>query len=169
MSAAPPDPDKAPAPTRRLQVLDEGNDGTFLRVAFATADRRRVDQHFGAARSFVIYGVNPVRAQLLSVTEFGDLSQDGNEAKLADKMALLEGCVAVYCRACGASAVRQLMELGVQPVKVSEDTAIEELLAALQGELRDGPSSWLAKAIARQRLARDGDRFDAMAAEGWQE
>lgn len=155
------------APTRKLQVLDDENDGTFLNVAFATSDRQHVDQHFGSARSFAIYGVNPERAQLFTITEFGDLSQDGNEDKLVSKIALLDGCIAVYCRACGASAVRQLTAMGIQPVKVPENAAIPELIEALQAELREGPSSWLAKAIARQQ-SRTDSRFDAMEAEGWQ-
>lgn len=155
-------------PTRQLQVLDGEDDGTLLRVAFASSDRISVDQHFGSSLSFVIYGVNQDRARLLSVAEFGELEQDGNEDKLVHKLALLEGCIAVYCRACGASAVRQLLAIGVQPVKVAEPTAIEDLVETLQAELKAGPSAWLAKAIRRTQGV-DRQRFDAMASEGWDE
>jgi len=156
------------SPTRQLQVLDGEDDGTLLRVAFASSDRETVDQHFGSSRSFAIYGVNPERVQLLKVIEFGEQEQDGNEDKLLGKLALLDGCIAVYCRACGASAVRQLLAIGVQPVKVAEAARLDELLESLQAELRDGPSTWLAKAIRRSQGA-DSRRFDAMAAEGWDE
>ena len=156
------------SPTRQLQVLDGEDDGTLLRVAFASSDRETVDQHFGSSRSFAIYGVNPERVQLLKVIEFGEQEQDGNEDKLVSKIELLDGCVAVYCRACGASAVRQLMAIGVQPVKVAEGARIAELIETLQAELREGPSAWLAKAIQRTR-GPDMKRFDAMAAEGWDE
>lgn len=156
------------SPTRQLQVLDGDDDGTLLRVAFASSNRDTVDQHFGSSRSFAIYGVNPERAQLLKVIEFGDLDQDGNEDKLVSKLELLDGCIAVYCRACGASAVRQLLAIGVQPVKVAEAARIDELIDSLQVELRDGPSTWLAKAIQRTR-GPDQQRFDAMAAEAWDE
>lgn len=154
-------------PTRQLQVLDE-NDGTLLKLAFASSDRELVDQHFGSSRSFVIYGVNPEQSQLLSVIEFGDLAQDGNEDKLVNKMELLDGCVAVYCRACGASAVRQLLAKNIQPVKVAEDARIEHLIEEFQTELKEGPSSWLAKAIRRTQSG-DASRLDTMAAEGWNE
>lgn len=153
--------------TRRLQIIDDDDDGTLLKVAFATSDRRSVDQHFGSAESFAIYGVNPDLVRLQNVTEFGQLTQDGNEDKLAMKLELLEGCVAVYCRACGASAVRQLLARNVQPVKVAEGATIEQLIISLQQELREGPSSWLAKAIARTRGVNPA-RFDAMEAEGWE-
>lgn len=155
-------------PTRQLQVLDD-DDGTLLKLAFASSDREGVDQHFGSSRSFVIYGVNPEHAQLLSVVEFGDLAQDGNEDKLVNKLDLLDGCIAVYCCACGASAVRQLLAKGIQPVKVSENARIEDLIEAFQTELKEGPSSWLATAIRRTSQKTNAHRFDAMAAEGWDE
>lgn len=152
--------------TRQLRVLDGDDEQDFLRVAFATTDRKTVNQHFGSARAFAIYGVNPQEDRLLTVTEFGELAQDGNEDKLAIKLDMLEGCIAVYCRACGASAVRQLLALGIQPVKVSEGAEISELITALQNELKEGPSNWLAKAIRRNRTD-DVNRFDAMESEGW--
>lgn len=152
--------------TRQLRVLDEDSDEGLLKVAFATSDRKTVNQHFGSARSFAIYGIDPGQERLLTVTEFGELDQDGNEDKLAVKLEMLSECIAVYCRACGASAVRQLLAIGVQPVKVSEGAVIADLIAALQQELKEGPSNWLAKAIKRNQSP-DGDRFDAMESEGW--
>lgn len=155
-------------PTRQLRVLDDNQSATLMKVAFASSDRKVVDQHFGSACSFVIYGVDMDQVQLLTVSEFAEISPDDTEDKLAGKLALLEGCIAVYCRACGASAVRQLLEMGVQPVKVTEGARIESLIESLQQELREGPSSWLAKAIQRGRMMADG-KFDAMDAEGWLE
>lgn len=152
--------------TRQLRVLDDEGADALFKVAFATSDRKTVNQHFGSAKSFAIYGVSPDDARLLTVTEFGDLAQDGSEDKLAIKLEMLRECIAVYCRACGASAVRQLMALGVQPVKVSEGAQIKDLISALQQELIEGPSNWLAKAIKRNQAA-DTSRFDAMESEGW--
>jgi len=151
--------------TRQLRVLDDGDDNAMLRVAFATSDRKNINQHFGSASSFAIYGVNPEDARLLTVVEFGDLSHD-SEDKLVAKLEILKDCIAVYCRACGASAVRQLLAQGIQPVKVSEGASIDEMISALQDELRSGPSSWLAKAIQRNGIG-DLGRFDAMETEGW--
>lgn len=153
-------------PTRQLRVLDDGQSDTMMKVAFASSDRKVVDQHFGSACSFVIYGVDLERTQLLTVSEFAELSVDDTEDKLSAKLALLEGCIAVYCRACGASAVRQLIELGIQPVKVSEGALIQELIQNLQQELNEGPSSWLAKALQRSKTMGDAP-FDSTEAEGW--
>ena len=161
---------------RRMQVIDgttpAEEDATFMstaiKVAFATSDMEHVDQHFGSAKSFAVYAINPDGVKLLEASEFGQLDQDGNEDKLVVKMAILDGCAAVYCHAVGSSAVRQLVSRGIQPVKVSDNIAIADLIEMLQDEMRSGPSSWLAKAIDKQR-GPDTGRFDAMEAEGWDE
>jgi nitrogen fixation protein NifX len=152
--------------TRKLEVLG-GDDSTLLKVAFASADRVCVDQHFGSARAFLIFGVNSEQIRLLSVCEFEDLKHNESEDKLAVKLELLKDCIAVYCRACGSSAISQLLVRGVQPVKVSEQAKIRNLIDELQQELRQGPSAWLAKAVARNRL--DASRFNEMELDSWRE
>ena len=154
--------------TRKLEVLDDTDISTMIKVAFATSDRSEVDEHFGSASCFAIYGVDPTQSKLLQVCEFGQLAQDGNEDKLAEKIEQLNGCVAIYCRACGASAVRQLLAKNIQPVKVSEGTTIAGMIENLQQELVQGPSSWLAKAMRSHQLSAPS-RFDDMEAEGWSE
>ena len=74
----------------------------MIRVAFASSDRVRVDQHFGAAEGFAIYDVTPDKATLVGVAEFAEESMDGNEGKLAAKVDFLDGCAAVYVLAIGA-------------------------------------------------------------------
>jgi nitrogen fixation protein NifX len=139
-----------------------------IRVAFASTDHATVDQHFGSTLAFAIFEVSPEHAQLVELIEFIDRAQDGNENKLPEKIATLEGCAAVYCLAVGASAIKQLLASGVQPIRVEEGRAITELIGELQTELGNGPSGWLAKAL-RSRQADHPSRFDVMEAEGWQE
>ncbi|MBF0255506.1 MAG: nitrogen fixation protein NifX [Gammaproteobacteria bacterium] len=156
---------------RRLQLLDTTEASwmsTAIKVAFATTDMKHVDQHFGAARSFAVYAIDPEQARFVEANEFGQLDMDGNEDKLEAKIEALAGCVAVYSQAVGASAINKLKARGIQPVKVSPGANIEELIEALQQELREGPSHWLARAIA-ETLPADPARFDAMEAEGWEE
>ena len=141
---------------------------TAIKVAFASSDMIHVNQHFGSAKSFAVYAVNPEHAELLEAAQFGELSQDGNEDKLSVKIQLLQGCAAVYCQAIGASAIKQIVAQGVQPIKVHEGSLIKDLLADLQQEMRSGPSSWLARAINQQKMP-DSQRFDAMAEDGWEE
>jgi nitrogen fixation protein NifX len=138
----------------------------MLKVAFATDDRARVNQHFGASVGFAIFALDGVRAKLVSVAEFAEESMDGNENKLPAKIAALSGCAAVYCLAVGGSAVRQLIASGVQPIRLEEETSIERLLTELQKAVREGGVPWVEKALGRNK---DEGRFDRMAEEGWQE
>jgi nitrogen fixation protein NifX len=138
----------------------------MLKVAFATDDRARVNQHFGAAIGFAIFALDGERARLVEVAEFAEESMDGNENKLPAKIAALSGCAAVYCLAVGGSAVRQLIASGVQPIRLEEETSIERLLGELQKAVREGGVPWVEKAIGRDK---DDGRFDRMAEEGWSE
>ena len=140
----------------------------MLKIAFATSNRVTVDQHFGAAAGFAIYAIDGEHARLVEATEYPLESMDGNEDKLDAKIKVLEGCVAIYSQAVGASAVAKLKTANIQPVKVSAGAEISELLEALQAELRSGPSAWLAQAIKRMQ-APNAQRFDSMEAEGWDE
>ena len=141
---------------------------TAIKVAFATTDMVHVNQHFGSARSFAVYAVDPENFEMLEAAQFGELAQDGNEDKLSVKIQLLDGCAAVYCQAIGASAVKQIVAQGIQPIKVHEGCTIQSLITDLQNEMKAGPSSWLAKAI-NQHKSPDLNRFDDMETEGWQE
>ena len=141
---------------------------TAIKVAFATTDMGHVNQHFGSARSFAVYAVDPENFEMLEAAQFGELAQDGNEDKLSVKIQLLDGCAAVYCQAIGASAVKQIVAQGIQPIKVHEGCTIQSLITDLQNEMKAGPSSWLAKAI-NQHKGPDSGRFDEMETEGWQE
>ena len=141
---------------------------TAIKVAFATTDMETVNQHFGSAQSFALYAVDIEQAQLLEVAQFGELKEDGNEAKLSVKIDLLDGCAAVYCQAVGGSAINQLLAKGIQPVKVHEGSTIKDLCVDLQNEMKAGPSSWLAKALQQQQ-GLDPGRFARMADEAWEE
>ena len=141
---------------------------TALKVAFATTDMETVNQHFGSAKSFALYAVDRDDAQLLEAAQFGELKEDGNEDKLSVKIALLDGCAAVYCQAIGGSAINQLVAKNIQPVKVHDGSKIKDLIVDLQNEMKAGPSSWLAKAI-NQHKGPNPERFNQMEDEGWDE
>ncbi|WP_316368770.1 NifB/NifX family molybdenum-iron cluster-binding protein [Candidatus Thiodiazotropha sp. CDECU1] len=158
--------------TRRLQLVGCNTEdrwmSTALKVAFATSDMKHVDQHFGAAQSFAIYAFDQEKICLVEAMEFGKLDMDGNEDKLAAKIKALDGCIAVYSQAVGASAINQLKAKGIQPVKISPGAVISHLLLTLQDELRQGPGSWLARAI-QNAMPADPSRFDQMEVDGWEE
>ncbi len=157
---------------RCLKVVNGGPGGDtgdkVLKLAFASTDMKHVDQHFGSARVFAIYAVGVEHARLFEAVQFDSVEQDGDEDKLVARIAMLEGCAAVYCQAVGSSAIRQLLAHGVQPVKVTAGADIAALTESVQDLLRSGAPAWLAKAVTR-RPGQSSGRFDAMEAEGWEE
>lgn len=138
----------------------------MLKVAFASDDRAIVNQHFGAAVGFAIYGYDGERWQLLELAEFPPETMDGNETKLPAKIAALAGCAAVYCLAAGGSAVKQLLAAGVQPVRLDDETPIEALLKQVSAAIKDGGIPWVDKALRKNG---DAARFERMAQEAWEE
>lgn len=137
-----------------------------IRVAFASSDRLRVNQHFGAAEGFFVYDVTAEKTHLIAVGEFPATAMDGNEDKLATKIDFLAGCAAVFVMAIGASAIKQLLAAAVQPVRVTETDRIGDLLANIQTGMRAGGVPWIDKALAAQKSP---DRFARMTEAAWSE
>ena len=140
----------------------------MLKVAFASTDRTRVNQHFGAAEGFVIYEVTPESAKLVGVAEFAEEAMDGNEDKLVAKVDFLAGCAAVYVMAIGASAIKKLMAKGIQPIRVNEVDAVDDLLREISLAMTEGGVPWIDRALSAQGKTRSSDRFATMESEGWE-
>jgi nitrogen fixation protein NifX len=136
---------------RHLRLIKPTEEATMtVKIAFATSDRRAVDQHFGAAGAFAIYELGESASRLIEVAEFIETAMDGHEGKLAAKVELLGDCAAVYCNAAGASAIQQLLAASIQPMRVDEGTLIDELLSGLQKNMANDPPVWLAKHLRKQ-------------------
>ncbi len=138
-----------------------------LLVAFASMDGDMVDQHFGSAQGFFLYAITADSAELLASKKFGYEKKDGNEDKLKPKLSWLAGADVVYCGSVGGSASRQLIALGVNPIKVTGGPDVEELIEALQEQLKSEPERWLANILKRKQQDSSESRFDDMDDEGW--
>ncbi|MBF9002397.1 MULTISPECIES: NifB/NifX family molybdenum-iron cluster-binding protein [Vibrio] len=158
---------------RKLHVEPTQSGEAFdLKIAFATESRQNVDQHFGSARGMLIYGINPQGWSVLEAIEYTESSATVHD-KLPIRISDLDGCAAVYCNACGAAAIRQLLDNHIHPVKVSAGVAIHDLLSDLKQELSGQPSGWLARAIKLQEQSTtvtqesSSERFEQMMDEEW--
>ena len=149
-------------------VADVAADENLLMVAFASSDGECVNQHFGSAQGFHVYGVNGGEATLMATKSFPKEKKDGNEDKLKPKLAWLHGCDLVYVGSVGGSATKQLIMLGAHPIVVKGGPDIEEIIEELQGEL-NGTMSPMLERVIRQKTGKGDDRFDEMEDEGWEE
>ena len=130
-----------------------------LVVAFASQDGDMVDEHFGSAQAFYVYDIHPDRADLIGSIQFAREAKDGNEDKLKPKLAWLTGSDVVYCASIGGSATRQLIAMGITPMKVNEGPDVSELIEAIQAQLNGAMEFWLANILKQKQKSAASDRF----------
>lgn len=142
---------------RRLSVVDTdpapaAPPGPRLRVALATQDMRTVNAHFAGARTLAIYDVGLKDASLIEAVQFADPSpedgrHDDSAGRLEARIAALEGCALLFVRAIGGPAAAKVIKARVHPMKVADDSPIEEVLARVQAMLKGTPPPWLRKIL----------------------
>ncbi len=121
-----------------------------MKIAFATQDLKRVDAHFGWAKNIAIYEIGPEGHQFLEAIQFdGDLLEDGNEDKLAPKIAAIKDCAILYVAAIGGSGAARVVANNIHPMKVNEPEQISDLLVKLENVLKGTPPPWLRKALSK--------------------
>lgn len=127
------------------------------RLAFASSDGTRVDDHFGSARRFHVYALNANGAQRNAIIQC-DTGEGHDTSRLGRRIAALQGCCAVLCTEIGQGALRQLREAGINVVRVEEGATISDLLA-----------DWAAGRIGLAPASTDRARFERFLDEGWAE
>ena len=133
-----------------------------MKVAFATQDQQRVDAHFGWAKHLAVYDITADGYGFVQDFTFGDdLAEDGNEDKLAPKLAAIGDCAIVYVAAIGGSAAARVVASKIHPVKVAQPEPILDILDKLQDVLKGTPPPWLRKALMKgQERALDFESDD---------
>lgn len=121
-----------------------------MKIAFATQDQQRVDAHFGWAKHLAVYEIDGAGYRFVQDFGFGDdLAEDGDEDKLAPKLAAIADCAIVYVAAIGGSAAARVVASKIHPVKVAQPEPILDILDKLQGVLAGTPPPWLRKALLK--------------------
>jgi len=143
----------------------------MIRVAFATQDVEKVNLHFGAADRLAIYEVRAGAADLVAVADFQQAEMKGEnkdkalpagassapldpdasqpEDKVIAKLEFVEGCAAVYAASIGASSIKRLLALGIQPIMVDNGHDIMDLLNEVSLGIVHGGLSWVDRAVAK--------------------
>jgi nitrogen fixation protein NifX len=121
-----------------------------MKIAFSTQDKERVDAHFGWAKHILVYEISATGHSFVESFDFGDkLEEDGDEDKLAPKLAAIHDCAIVYVAAIGGSAAARVVATKIHPIKVSQPEPIAEILDKLQVVLQGTPPPWLRKALTK--------------------
>ena len=123
-----------------------------MKVAFSTQDLQRVDAHFGWAKNIAVYDVRADGYDFVETFTFeGDLKEDGDEDKLAPKIAAILDCAILYVAAIGGSGAARVVASKIHPIKVSQPEAIMDILDKLQEVLKGTPPPWLRKALLKDQ------------------
>lgn len=140
-------------PERVLGIVTDTND-IQLSLGFATSDRSQVNQHFGTASMFSIYGLNDQNQwQRLSVLEFPETrhAKDSHD-KLQSRIDHLASVDAVFCLAVGPSAVQRMARQQIQPIVLDQPEPIKTLLQQFVACAQKDTSSWQFKLAQRKQL-----------------
>ena len=123
-----------------------------MKVAFATQDMQRVDAHFGWAKNIAVYDVRADGYDFVETFTFeGDLKEDGDEDKLAPKLAAIMDCAILYVAAIGGSGAARVVASKIHPIKVAQPEAIMDILDKLQDVVKGTPPPWLRKALLKDQ------------------
>lgn len=142
---------------RHLRLTEDAT--PLLRLAFASTDRKTVDQHFGSCSGLLVYGVSPDTHELIQAAEFQVV--DGHSAdKVSTRIAIIQGCSALYCTAVGKAVYRELMQHGIKPVCVDDGMPIVDVIRSVQQD-------WPAQMAARQVHQNAEAMLDAWDQSGW--
>ena len=121
-----------------------------MKIAFSTQDKESVNAHFGWAKHILVYELDANGHRFVESFDFSDkLQEDGDEDKLAPKLAAIHDCAIVYVAAIGGSAAARVVASKIHPIKVPQPETIAEILDKLQVVLQGTPPPWLRKALQR--------------------
>jgi nitrogen fixation protein NifX len=119
------------------EKLDNG-----MKVAFATKDLETINAHFGGAKEFVVYNVSEDGFVLDGVIKT-DTSEMTGDDKTDFKVKALSGINIMYCESIGGTAAAKVIRAGMNPMKVQEPRAIEDVLKELVSMINTNPPPWI--------------------------
>jgi nitrogen fixation protein NifX len=130
-----------------------------MKVAFATMDGNKVDEHFGRAGMFAIYEITEGGYHFVEMRKFADGIDQAivgtrdmgqlHDNAVQSKVDRLADCKLIYLTEIGGPAAARLVKKGIMPMKVKEPMSIESALRQLGETIKRSPPPWLRKAMSR--------------------
>ena len=146
----------------KITVESNGKLDNAIKVAFATKDMQTIHAHFGGAKEFVVYKVSK-DGFLMSEVIQTDTSDIDSDDKTDFKVRALAGINIMYCESIGGTAAAKVIRAGINPMKVQEARAIEDVLKELVAMINGNPPPWVKKIMNIQ--TENDPRLERWAAE----
>ncbi len=150
---------------RKLSVIEDNQqrEHAFM-VAFASESKQYVDQHFGSAHTFLIYGFGQEHIQLLEALQFSPAKPGHDKGRLSERIEALSQCAAIFSNACGHSANQMLKQAGVRSMMVDNNIELSRLLNDIHQQFTLQPLPWMKAKQAPQQLEQ---RLNELLDEPW--
>jgi len=92
-----------------------------MKIAVVSTDKINVDEHFGKAKSFLIYDASPAGLKLIEERETislstGDPTHPFDEERFNKLASVIADCKRVYSTKIGATPAKKLGEMGIEAV-----------------------------------------------------
>jgi nitrogen fixation protein NifX len=128
-----------------------------MKVAFATTDGINIDEHFGRAGSFAIYGLSRTGYHFSELRKFADgidqavvdTREQGalHDETVQSKVDRLADCKIIFMTEIGGPSAARLVKKGIMPMKVKTNVSIEDSIRQLHETIMKSPPPWLMKAV----------------------
>ena len=141
------------------QILDTEQRKGYLRVAFATSDSETINDHFGWARSFLIYDVSGKDYHKVGKVQFAEAEEAEEcnpENRHFEKINALKSCHIVYSQSIGGPAAARLTQQKIHPMVAKDNPPIQSILNNLKTVLSGPIPPWMRKLTG----AKDPMRFE---------
>ncbi len=121
-----------------------------MKIAFATKDGKKINEHFGHSKSFAIYEITPDSYTFLEnrdvVAQKGGMSEE--EDKIDSRVKTILDCAMVYVAQIGGTAAAKVIKNKIHPMQAKNEEEIEETLERLKVVLAS-PPPWLRKVLLK--------------------
>jgi len=128
-----------------------------MKIALATTDGVLVDEHFGRAGLFAVYGISKDGYGFIEMRKFAEGRDSAieetkgmgqvHEDRVEQKVEKLSDCKMIYFTEIGGPSAARLVKKGIMPMKINEAAPIEKVIEGLFNELVKSRIPWIRRAL----------------------
>lgn len=130
-------------PLPAVDVFAEGDMPGSIRIACSSNNGDKIDGHFGSCARYLIYQVSADEIRLVDIRTIPAVDPDEDKNKI--RASIIADCHVLCTASIGGPATAKVVRAGLHPMKLKEIRPAPEMMAELQGVLRNSPPPWLAK------------------------
>lgn len=118
-----------------------------MKVAFASNDGEFVNTHFGYANHFEVYELTFEKIEKLPTRVVKNEEDDSENGRIENRLNAIVDCTLLFITQIGPAAAARVTRNQIMPIKVPDNTSINEQLERLLTMLQTKPPLWLQKAM----------------------